>query len=273
MATSSNGVGVLLLDSPESVDVRISKAGFVSRLVDLRPGDPPHTVVLERDVVIEGIVVDERGLPRSSVAIRASSDSAGLFDVRLTLSDSGGRFSVPRERGSLLFVHARHDDEYADLIVGGRTDILPLTLVLQPMGVLRGTVLDSHGAPIPRAGVYAYRRGDSDAHVPASDTDPDGVFEVKVAPGGTYDVYVRKGGFVEYTSIWREGDEKTITLSPSGWVSGRVVGPNGQPITQFAAQLGFPNADGPVDLVGSVLTFAGQSTFDLRKFGCRSVLT
>lgn len=215
------------------------------------PTEGPLTVALRAACVIEGFVVDARGLPAADAEVRVSGESA-----QVVTTGAGGGFSVEVEPGAHT-VSARRGEEAGGLDApvlarAGRT-VRDVRLQLGPGAVLEGRVVArSSGAPVEGARVDVSPHGgtgDSGRAV----TDGEGHFLVSgLAPGG-YDVRVSAQGFSPalrrgLTVSPGERFSVSIVLTGTGSVEGEVKDRAGRPVP--GARVMGPNRSG--DGVGTL---------------------
>ena len=209
------------------------------------PTEEPLTVALRAASVIEGFVVDARGLPAADAEVRVSGESA-----QVVTTGAGGGFSVEVEPGAHT-VSARRGEEAGGLDApvlarAGKT-VREVRIQLGPGAVLEGRVVArSSGAPVARA------RVDVSPHADIGDsgramTDGEGHFLVSGLAAGGYDVRVSAPGF---SPAWRRGlrvrpGERfsvSIVLTGTGSVEGEVRDTAGRPVA--GARVMAPNRSG-----------------------------
>ncbi|WPB82510.1 carboxypeptidase regulatory-like domain-containing protein [Archangium violaceum] len=232
------------------------------------PMEEPLTVALRAASVIEGFVVDARGLPAADAEVRVSGESA-----QVVTAGAGGGFSVEVEPGAHT-VSARRGEEAGGLDApvlarAGKT-VREVRIQLGPGAVLEGRVVArSSGAPVAKA------RVDVSPHADIGDsgrtmTDGEGHFLVSGLAAGGYDVRVSAPGF---SQAWRRGlmvhpGERfpvSIVLTGTGSVEGEVRDTAGRPVT--GARVMAPNRSGE----GAGLPFIESRTDALGRYRLQGI--
>ncbi|MBN8228784.1 carboxypeptidase regulatory-like domain-containing protein [Corallococcus macrosporus] len=197
------------------------------------PTDGPLTLALRRASVIEGFVVDSKGLPAAGAEVRVGGSPSQV----VTTGAQGG-FSVEVDPGPHPLSARRGEESGAldlpVLCVAGGT-VRDVRIQLGPGAVLEGRVVEeASGGPVEGARVeVSLSGGDEDPGVAMSDAE--GRFLVRgLAPGG-YDAKVTAPG---YSPTLRRGLTVTqgerfpveLKLSGTGAVEGQVRDRNGVPV-------------------------------------------
>ncbi|MHA7628567.1 carboxypeptidase regulatory-like domain-containing protein [Corallococcus sp. M7] len=197
------------------------------------PTEGPLTLALRLASVIEGFVVDSKGLPAADAEVQVGGSPSQV----VTTGAQGG-FSVEVEPGSHLLSARRGEESGAldlpVLCVAGST-VRDVRIQLGPGAVLEGRVVEApSGKPVEGARVeVGLSGGGGDPAVVMSDAE--GRFVVRgLAPGG-YDAKVTASG---YSPAMRRGLTVTqgehfpveIQLSGTGAVEGQVRDRNGAPV-------------------------------------------
>ncbi|HYO73596.1 MAG TPA: carboxypeptidase regulatory-like domain-containing protein, partial [Archangium sp.] len=209
------------------------------------PTEEPLTVALRAACVIEGFVVDARGLPAADAEVRVSGEAA-----QVVTTGAGGGFSFEVEPGAHT-VSARRGEEAGGLDApvlarAGKT-VRDVRIKLGPGAVLEGRVVArSSGAPVEGA------RVDVSPHASIGDsgramTDGEGHFLVSGLAAGGYDVRVGAPGFSPamrrgLTVSPGERFPVSIVLTGTGSVEGEVRDTGGRPVA--GARVMAPNRSG-----------------------------
>lgn len=231
--------------------------GFRLRLAEavaVTPGAEPlqlGTFVLERGAP-EGRVLDSQGRPvaEAKVWVRPegweeewwSTDFSAEEPAAVTGPD--GRFEIPGlpARGWNGLVVCRKG--FAAAVAESPDFREPVEIVLSPAVLLSGRVEGSRGEPVAGAlvsswtsGVPRYPQAAPEGPCPPAPASSDafGRFTLELANPGWYDVEAEAGGFLRAR---REqvgapsGEDLVLTLEPGVTVQGRVLDPEGEPISR-----------------------------------------
>ncbi|MCY1040862.1 carboxypeptidase regulatory-like domain-containing protein [Corallococcus sp. bb12-1] len=199
------------------------------------PSEGPVTVALRVAGVIEGFVVDAKGLPATDAEVRVD----GSLDPGVTTGAQGG-FSLEVEPGSHT-LSARRGDESgaldAPVVSIAGSMVRDVRIRLGPGARLEGRVVErSSGTPVEGARVDLHRSGgDEDAGRALSDAE--GHFRLQGLAPGSYDARVSAPGFsstVRYGLTVGAGERFPVELmlSRTGAVEGLVREGNGSPVAQ-----------------------------------------
>ena len=174
---------------------------------------------------LTGVVLDDGG-PAAGVKVSlAGEDSDGIPEVT---TDSAGRFTFEHIHPGDLTVHASRLFEVGQeaVTVPADRDPGPVTVDLEPVGVVRGVIRDDGGRPVPDASVFL--TGHEVAH-----TKEDGRFELTEA-GPQERLIVRAEGFMPVDEEIKvpagTALEREISLQRTLVVRGKVVDEGGQPV-------------------------------------------
>lgn len=225
------------------------------------------TVRLERGGVVTGVVRDADGnRPVAGARVEAERDvqpPGGWSDERTrneTMTDAEGRFrleGIPRGAVALVarapgFARARRTDVHAGANVG---------LFLFAGATLSGTVRDDAGRPVKGALVRA--EGDQPWNAPPAErTDEKGEFVLAGVSPGDYTVVARESGRapgIAAAVVEPEGESTvSLTVSDGGYVTGRIVDPEGRPLAGRARVLGFEDRGLP-SFASDILTVEAKA--------------
>lgn len=223
-------------------------------------GEVTVEIRLPRGGAITGMVRDERGTPvaRAQIRVEGSGRMWGGGDGAQTLDDGSftidgvapGTYRVIAARdgswGSAMRAPGKTDDDRAGEKVevrAGETARVELVVESQA-GVIRGRVVDAHGAPVTDAFVDAERESDSAAAAEGQTrrtmrwswmrapvlTDTEGAFTIEKLSPGTYTVRAfRRGGGEALAEHVAVGTSVTITIHETGSIAGVVTREGGGP--------------------------------------------
>jgi len=211
--------------------------------------------VARRKGRVSGVVVDASGRPVSGAAVGARVRSGHGFRQQFSRTDSEGRFQLDEELpAGELTLRASHEgsggegNAHAEVALGeGTGEDSSVRLVLPEGRELSGHVVDAQGRPVSGVSVRAWRivpgRDPERASWPGEDVDG-----VKTDAAGAFLLrHVQPGDFVVEAEDWewrralrkarvkaRAGDRAVqLVMASHPVVRGRVVGPQGQPVTSF----------------------------------------
>lgn len=254
--TDASGAFRLELKKPGLVNVRIEAKGLAPQILDrTRPG-APLAVTLAKGGVLTGVVRDgTTGTPLEGVRVEATN-AKGLVPTwepvagaARDVTDAEGRFRLEGLGNGLHLVTARARGftraSQDSVRPGGKVE-----LFLFPGSSIVGVVRDGNKKPVAGALVRAEStfRGRRRQDNPVETTDARGRFEIAGLRAGTYVVLARHPAFASglVPGITLEtGSESTVdvVLGPAARLSGRLVGPNEQPVrgsVRFQEMFGEP---------------------------------
>ncbi|WP_223642922.1 carboxypeptidase regulatory-like domain-containing protein [Corallococcus sp. EGB] len=197
------------------------------------PTEGPLTLALRRASVIEGFVVDAKGLPAADAEVRVGGSPSQV----VTTGAQGG-FSVEVEPGSHP-LSARRGEETGALdmpvvCVAGGT-VRGVRIQLGPGAVLEGRVVEeSSGGPVEGARVDVTPSGE-DGGPGSAVSDAEGRFVVRGLAPGSYDAKVTAANHSPATRSGltvTQGERFPVEfkLSGTGSVEGQVRDRNGAPV-------------------------------------------
>lgn len=215
-------------------------------------GEATLELVVDEGGGVAGDVVDERGRPVVGARVRAVAATMQWSGDHGAQTADDGSFAIERLRPGPHRIIAHRPGGWEELRAPGQTDdeadgekitvvagqTARVHLVVEsPSGVIRGHVVDGHGAPITDAFVDAARESESAAAAagqarqavrwgwsrdPAL-TDTDGAFTLDQLKPGKYTVRAfRRGGGEALAEGVAVGGHVTLTIRRTGSVSGTV---------------------------------------------------
>jgi hypothetical protein len=213
-------------DVDAKIVVALDRAGrFVGVVVDTLNHDVPNVEIqlLEWDP-------DKVALGRRTIA-ETRSEVDGTFELQLGDVREGPRYSI----------RARHADfpifELHTLDLHGPVDDRENVIIeLAAAGSIAGSVRDEDRAlaGLPVRLVASREGGDAELHHVAS-TDADGRFRLHGVPPGTYSIRIDSASHAPFLTsrlVVHAGEETVadLELDAPKTISGRIVGPEGEPI-------------------------------------------
>jgi len=230
-------------------DLLISHPGFATFEVPAQAswaGRPsrPLRIVLPRGKTAEGKVVDEAGRPVAGADVeltrsRVEGPLQPYFDdfpspddgLYRTVTDPQGRFSLADLPANLRFDAAIHRPGFTPLFRRGLRLADFGTFVLETGAVFEGLVTDPEGRPIADAEVWSGGWGiqNFQAGPVPQRTGEDGRFTLRDFTEGAevmicHSGYLPGGGPIPSSAA-------PFVLAPAAQISGRVVGPDGDPVS------------------------------------------
>ena len=263
----TDGAGVCLLPlvaaRPSYVAVRVSRVGFVPKLISWNTDNPEFqlpkefTLKLEKTHAIGGTVTDDDGKPIAGadglIIIRASSSGRSqeihndIWEKKVT-TDAEGKWVFDQAPASLEYFSIRfiHPD-YVEDTTAGNVRIKPQELLnrtarwsMKKGRVIEGIVQDTHGNPLKDVSVLMNQHGADSTTQPKYTTDAAGRYFIKNAPmkdrfigqDGVLLTFIKQG-FAPEMSIVPPAQKPTtldVVLPPGHRLSGRVVDQDGKGI-------------------------------------------
>jgi RNA polymerase sigma factor (sigma-70 family) len=212
---------------------------------------------LGRAVVVRGVVVDANDYPVSGAQVTVGP--VGNTGSRETVTGWDGTFQIAGcEPGRAFlsaeapgFAPATIEAEFAD-------DSGPFRLTLTPGHLLRMRVVNTHGVPVPNAGVWLDTV--NDPWVGGADgrqeprvqtqfnrrTDIEGRLEWDNAPDQELVFHISAAGYMRKSDVLlgADGTEHEIVLDPTLTISGTVTDEqSGEPLPQFLIITGWQEAN------------------------------
>ncbi|MBN1441659.1 MAG: carboxypeptidase regulatory-like domain-containing protein [Planctomycetes bacterium] len=237
--TDASGVYLIRGLEAGSIHLLFKATGYVDHVLEgiqviegQRNYKAENNVKLDQAGIIEGRIVSRDGSPVTGAEVLVQDFADGLRQHR-TISDPAGRFRIGTiESKETVNMEVRHD-EYREIAVEGvKVGTRDLHVILDPLGRLRGSVVDSDGNPVMSFTVHPQlQEGASPTNRPRPKTfnTTDGRFDYGGLADAAYDVHVRspqysaasvKGIRVEAGDVVDLG---RIVLELGGIIEGRVV--------------------------------------------------
>ena len=235
--TGAEGKAKLESLPPGPWNVTVHARGFVTQSLR-RVASGPLAVRLEKGGSITGVVREgrtSRPVPGARVSVSRSLPVTGGWEDEATrnetTTDAKGRFrldGIGRTPVDLVARAPGFDEARTEARQGETVEIF-----LFPGATLAGTVRDDEGRPVKGAAVRA--EGDrSRITPPAERTDARGEFLIPGVQPGEYTVVAREGGRapgIAVVVVEPEAEARVeILLSEGGFVTGRIVDPDGRPL-------------------------------------------
>lgn len=221
--------------------------------------------VLHAGTVVEGSVTDEKGVPLEGVRVSLWRSGESWRNQQNDQTDDRGRFSLGGLRAGSYAVEASLTVEGMDRLASRTMELrdsehVEVSLRFEPGWSLSGLVVDEAGQPLPdvSVGMEAYaedpppwRRGKGQRYGlgPQVRSGGDGRFAFRQLSAGTYTLWASKRGYtlepskaagaerVEEKLRVRSGmGEVRLVLKPQARITGRVIGPDGEPIQRFEVE-------------------------------------
>lgn len=204
---------------------------------------PPVKIVLGSGITAFGHVVDAEGKPLPDARVTLTSARSMRFPVT---TDAAGRFEVKVVEPGKLTLRARRPgfspaSRPAEIPAGTLRFDLGTVELAAAIGV-EGEVTDTHGTPIAGAVVESNLREfdpfqwaeDLASPQPEVKTGPDGRFRLDDLPPGTpVQLWIEREGYIPLKVPGVEAPLKAplhLEMRTARGLSGRVVGPDGEPV-------------------------------------------
>jgi beta-lactamase regulating signal transducer with metallopeptidase domain len=201
--------------------------------------------VLKRGFTVRGRVLDAQGQPVAGATVRGGETFYSNSQVK---TDARGEFLLENCAPGASVVTVRAEHFAPDLRQVHPEDRPTLEFRLGPAHTLRGKVVDRAGRPV--AGITFSTdawRGHRSLGV-RFDTDKDGRFEWRDAPGDKVLYNTTKQGYMSLREVamTADGAEAVLTVAPVLAISGRVTdAETGQPLATFRVVQGVVFANNP----------------------------
>ncbi|MCP3166149.1 carboxypeptidase regulatory-like domain-containing protein [Myxococcus qinghaiensis] len=259
----SDGEGRFHLDFalPGTFTLKAQSEHFVEDSLQVQAPDTKVRWVLKKGTSIAGTVWDELGTPLPEVSVSLWSKESDAFPVSGTTTDPQGHYTLGGLKSGQYVLEAIHASEAVERSASQSMELrdqeeAQADLRLAAGWTLSGIVEDTAGEPIAGAAVSILetseqtpewrRRQTSCEGPPSASTQTDGRFTLRNLQHPRLKLRVWKTGFrfAPHLStgghhdlgdfLVREGDTHVrLVMKREGRVLGRVVGPDGKPITHF----------------------------------------
>lgn len=209
---------------------------------------PPAPAEPQRGKAVRGLVLDGDGRPVAAAEVRIErslwegvSETHPVNKVRAdrglyrAITGPEGRFEVADLPMPVLDLEIRGSG-FAPFVqegvrMTGPREVIDLgSFRLRPGAAVQGLVVDPRGRPVPGAAVW---RG-AEAEAPAAESGSDGRFVLRdLDPQETLQLFVCRSGFLS-EAIQLEASTPEIArieLQPGARIAGRVVAPDGTPVS------------------------------------------
>jgi RNA polymerase sigma factor (sigma-70 family) len=201
--------------------------------------------VLKRGFTVRGRVLDAKGQPVAGATVRGGD----MFNSKSqSKTDAHGEFLLENCAPGASVVTVRDVHFAPELREVHPEDRPTLEFRLGPGHTLRGKVVDREGHPVAGMTIAADTwRGHRSLDI-RFDTDKDGRFEWRGAPGDNVLYSVLKDGYMSRRDVpmTPDGAEAVITVAPVLAISGRVTdAETGQPLSTFRVVRGLVFANNP----------------------------
>jgi len=221
--------------------------------------------VLHAGTVVEGSVTDERGVPLEGVRVNLWRSGESWRLQQSDQTDDQGRFSLGGLRAGSHAVEASLTAEGMDRLASRTMELrdserVEVSLRFEPGWSLSGLVVDEAGQPLPDVSVgmethaenpppWRSGKGQRYGSGPQVRSGVDGRFAFRQLSAGTYTLWASKRGYtlepakatgaerVEEKLRVRSGTgEVRLVLKAQARITGRVIGPDGEPIQRFEVE-------------------------------------
>lgn len=227
------------------VSVAAQAHGFV------RGGGPPSrdldaVITLKRGFTVKGHVIDTQGEPVAGA--RVSGGDNWSSEPKPTKTDAQGAFVLESCPPGASLVTVLAEGFAPDLREIHPEDQPALEFRLGPGHTLRGKVVDRQGRPVAGAMVAADTWREHRSLDFRVDTDKDGRFEWRSAPGDVVLYGVGKTGYMyrRRVALTHSDAEQVVTLDPELVISGRVTdAATGRPVPTFRVVRGLVFSNNP----------------------------
>ncbi|MCE9668601.1 carboxypeptidase-like regulatory domain-containing protein [Myxococcus stipitatus] len=247
--------------SPGTIDLEVDPFGRF--LKDQRQVQAPSTDlvwVLERGARVMGSVLDEQGMPVLKALVRQKSEETKEDLSALTWTDERGRYELAGLRAGRFTLSATWEDEGAERSASQQVELAERDVKVVDFragkgGTVSGIAVTPTGEPLSDVELYtldvaAMAPGPNQRLRPQNQTPlltrADGRFSLRDLQAREVMLFARRAGFEFAPHLSRGGtptDEAVrvevgntdvkLVLEPLGRIQGKVVGPDGKPLTHF----------------------------------------
>ncbi len=241
------------LKSGDRINLKAQKSGYATASLRgiVAPTNEPLEIVLSLAATVRGLVVDTDREPIAGAQINLRAERQGgsgnytLGGWSPGITDAEGRFVIDNAEPGRLGLSARAEGyipyERTGLVVEPGGDLADLEIVLSTGATVEGTVKGPGGKPLAQVFVSLYdptggRRFTSGGAV----SDGEGNFRITGTETGFAAITARHGvhGQVSRELEISPGDnEIDLTFEGGFRVSGRILGPEGQPLAGATLRL------------------------------------
>ncbi|NTX10378.1 carboxypeptidase regulatory-like domain-containing protein [Myxococcus sp. CA056] len=282
LQTRSDEEGRFHLDfaRPGTFTLKSRSKRFVEDHLQVQAPDTNVRWVLKQGASVSGTVWDELGTPLPKVRVSLWSKESDAFPVSETTTDPQGHYTLGGLKSGRYMLEALHESKALERSASQSVELrdqeeAKVDLRLVAGWMLSGIVEDTAGQPITDAAVGIFetskqvpewrRRRRSCGEPPAASTGADGRFTLRYlqhpelelgvwSTGFRFAPHLSTGGHHDFGDfLVREGDTQVrLVMKREGRVVGRVVGPDGKPITHFTMpwEVKHPRGEFSVDVDG-----------------------
>ncbi|PQO38153.1 carboxypeptidase regulatory-like domain-containing protein [Blastopirellula marina] len=274
---NAEGIAVIrgLTDEEWTFEVQAKGYAESEQKIQLTGNDTTSvTVKLKPGFAAFGTVRDDQGKPVPDVGISAFEQGLRSGQLEYTKTDAEGtyRFDYLPLTGIQFFINEDGYQSHSPVLqqtgppMGARQ--FDITLTRSPFGgSITGTVLDTNGKPI--AGAKISNQGQSSRLVRETETDAEGKYllENLYASLGEKHIVVQADRFAPQKLLVTPGPQEkpavyNLTLEPGRTISGTVLGPDKQPLSNVLITYRGPFSDQSEMRRATKTDAAGKFTLD-----------
>lgn len=253
--TNEEGRFALSAALPGSYELKVEGSRVRPQVLTVTVPSKPLRIVGEPLLRVVGEIVDETGTPLPETQVGIWPEAAGPKDrpVATDEADGEGRFSLRVPSAGRYTVMAELFSRTFLRMVTQTVTVEPgnephLQLRFDAGRVFTGKVVDWRGQPLPGIPVLllpvprqVLPRG---GHMPdlSLKTDAEGRFTLEQLSGEEFDACIRGGAYTPLPSVYgsarcirvkNDGQEARLILGREVFVTGRLVHPDGSPVTRY----------------------------------------